>query len=266
LENGKPLLEPALRARTAHAEHQLGEHPSPETLAAYHEGRLVGEEGDRLRDHLALCADCAQLLLDFAAFPEIEVPAGTRKPTEGEVDEAWQAMQGRLGETGTATPNVVRMPQASPVSRPRPAYWAWALAASWIAVVGLGVWVFELRKENARLAQPAVDAVIADLTAGGDSTRGEPQGPKALPSGSRLLLILDAPGMPPHAGYEADLVSAEGAVLWTGKNLPRGADGSFTLDLPPGFLHPGKYQIRLYGVDDGKRQTLADFPLRIGAP
>ena len=192
MENGNPPLEPAIRALSARAERQLGLHPSPETLVAYHEGGLAGEERERLRDHLALCADCAQLLLDLAAFPEVEVPAGLRKPSDGEVEEAWQVMRGRLkaeekpGAPALPIPSNV-VPLSRPNPRPQPAYLKWALAASWLLVAGLGLWVFELRRENARLAEPAVNVAVVDLNAGGDSTRGESRDHPPLLAGNRRL-------------------------------------------------------------------------------
>jgi hypothetical protein len=280
LETPKPPLAPALRAETARAERLLRDHPSPETLAAYHEHRLPVAEEERLRDHLALCTDCAQLLLDLFAFAEPETPATPAEihgPTDVDLDVAWQSLRGRLGEAGegeaAAVPagvvsNVVPL-RRSVSSRPRPSSWTWALAASWLAVAGLGFWVFELRQENARLMEPAVNAVVADLTASGDSTRGmgEPKEP-ALPADRPLALILNAPDVPASgAGYDAQILAdgPGGPIVWTLRNLPRGTDNNFTLGLPPGSLRPGKYQIRLYSADNPRR-PLADFPLRIGVP
>jgi hypothetical protein len=291
LESRNPPLEPALRIETARAERALSPHPSPEKLAAYHERRLAGAEEERLKDHLALCTDCAQLLLDLFAFAEPETPAEAQGPTDVDRDSAWQSLRVRLGEGGEigsreapAAPasavsgvsmvsNVVplpRLPQASPVpSRPRPSPLAWALAASLLAIAGLGFWVVELRQENARLTEPEVNAVITDLATSGDATRGggEPKEPE-LPADRPLVLILNAPGIPVSAaGYEAQILAdgPAGPVIRTLRNLPRGTDKNFTLDLAPGFLRPGKYQIRLYSADTARR-PLADFPLRIGAP
>jgi hypothetical protein len=290
-----PALGPALQALAGESRRGLGDHPSPERLAAYHEGALPPGEEERLRDHLALCPDCAQLLLDLAGFPELETPAGARGLTDGEVDAAWQTMRSRLGSGGEErppAPALRRLPQPlpispmapispiSPISQVSPAAAisstapssrsVWALAASWLVVAGLSFWVVELRRENARLEEPAVNAVVSDLTANGDSTRGggESRELQTLLAGSRLLLILNAPDLPAHAGYEAEIREDRetGSVFWTGRNLHPSLEKNFTLDLGPDFLRPGKYQVRLYGVDAGKRQKLADYPLRISAP
>jgi hypothetical protein len=274
LENGKPPLEPALRALAAQAERQLGEHPSPETLGAYHEGRLAGEERERLRDHLALCTDCAQLFLDLTAFPEVEVPAGLRSPTEGDVDEAWQAMQARLGREKEQAAAALPMPSnvlplARPVPQPRPAYMTWALAASWLLVAGLSLWVFELRRENARLEEPAVNVAVAELSVEGEQVRGGERGSVRVSSiAGRTLFDADAAGLPRHSGYEVEILSGPGTghALWTGRELKRSRDDHFTLDLPPGFLSAGPYRLRLFGVDDGHREKLADYPFEIESP
>ena len=67
---GKASFREAMRARAAEARRGLGEHPPVATLVAYHGGRLSPEEEESLRDHLTLCPECQELVLDLAAFDE----------------------------------------------------------------------------------------------------------------------------------------------------------------------------------------------------
>jgi hypothetical protein len=128
-----------------------------------------------------------------------------------------------------------------------------------------------LKRENAELARPTAHVAVQDLLAAGDTTRGSGRehAPKPLPPGDRLLLFLDAAGVPAQPAYEAEIAEDRegGSVVWTERELPRDAENNnFTLDLPPGFLRPGKYRVRLYGIGDGKRQQLADYPLQVSTP
>ncbi|HZF09105.1 MAG TPA: zf-HC2 domain-containing protein [Thermoanaerobaculia bacterium] len=274
MENRKPPLEPALRALTRRAARRLDEHPSPETLAAYHEGELADAEAERLRYHLALCPECAALLLDLGAFADLAPPAGVHDLADGEVEAAWRAVQPRL-DRGRETPsasNLVRLPPpASPASTrsPRPAYFAWALAASWLAVVGLGLWVIVLQREITRSTGASAKVAVAGLSpAGGDSTRGREEPRQPVLSASRgLVLQLVAAGLPDQDGYAVEIqeTGTAGRVVWSGPAERDPVEKDFTVVLPPGFLRPGRYQVHLYGTEAGVRRRMADFPFQVGA-
>lgn len=279
MDRPKPPLPPlnaALRSLADESRQELSEHPSPEVLTAYHEGRLPAGDAERLQDHLALCHDCAELLLDLVAFLDPEPATGPSNLSDEEVGEAWQSMRSRLGGERPAEPPPLTVPTAptllrlpppvpapAPAPRPRGTAWTWALVASWLAVLGLGLWAAELRREVAGLSQPVVNAPLVELRE--DTTRGEPEKTQVLPATGGFLL-LSAAGLPVHAGYEAEILEGEaGRVLWTGRGLKRDPAGeNFSLYLPRGFLPPGSYRVRLYGVEAGKRQPLAEFPLQIG--
>ena len=267
-----PPLEPALRSLAAGARRTLDEHPRPEALAAYHEGRLAEAEAERLRDHLALCPDCAGLLLDLGAFDDLASSAGARGLTDGEVEAAWRAVQPRLEGPAAAAlaSNLVRLP--SPVSpvpsrSSRPAYFTWALAASWLMVVGLSFWVVALQREIARRSGASAEVAVAELSAtGGDSTRGreEPREP-VLPMNHRLILHLAATGLPTYGGYEVEVQDATGRVVWSGRAERDPIESDFTVDLPPGFLRPSRYQAHLYGWDARARRRMADYIFQVSA-
>ena len=61
-------LELELRAVAAAKSRELGEHPSPDELVDYHLDCLTAEEASRIQDHLSLCRECAEMVLDLAAF------------------------------------------------------------------------------------------------------------------------------------------------------------------------------------------------------
>lgn len=67
------------------------EHPPTEVLVAYHEEELSEDHKERVREHVAGCAVCARLLLDYVRFGE-EHPAD-----EAEADRAkardWDALR-----------------------------------------------------------------------------------------------------------------------------------------------------------------------------
>ena len=94
--SAKPNLQPTLQALIDRDRRGLDEHPTPETLVAYHAGELPAAEQEDLRNHLALCHDCADLLLDLVSFAEFTPPEQTPALADGEVEGAWQKFQPRL--------------------------------------------------------------------------------------------------------------------------------------------------------------------------
>lgn len=58
-----------------------GEHPSAERLVAYRAGELTAAEQEAMRDHLALCRECTDILLDLA---------GESRGPDPERDAAWE--------------------------------------------------------------------------------------------------------------------------------------------------------------------------------
>jgi len=89
----KVSFRAALRARAEEGRRGLAAHPSLAALIAYHRRRsLPGEEED-LRDHLTLCPECRELVLDLVHFGETAAAA----PTDEQVEAAWQVLRIQLG-------------------------------------------------------------------------------------------------------------------------------------------------------------------------
>ena len=69
-----------------------------------------------------------------------------------------------------------------------------------------------------------------------------------------------------YPDYELRILAGqpEERVIWSAGGLHPRELGLFVLDLPAGALPPGRYRVRLYGVDAGKRELVADYDLAIG--
>jgi putative zinc finger protein len=257
LDPEKPSFAAALRELAAGDRRELAEHPTPEQLTAYHAGELPAADEETLREHLALCRDCAELLLDLEDFPRLEPAAGVRPLTSEEVGEAWRQLRERLGpEAGGGSGEVAPVVPLRPrVPGTAPLRFAYALAAVFfLATVGLSVWVAQLRHG----LQPEGNVAFGDLRPEGEGTRGsEPE--EHYPADSRLDLLLHPLDPGNHVEFEVEIRSREsGAVLWRIAHLQ-----TLSLSIPGGCLAPGSYRIRLLGVDGGRRVKVDDFPLRI---
>ena len=53
-------VERAARELAGEAEGTVSDHPAVDQLVDFQEGRLAGEDAERVRRHLAACAECAR--------------------------------------------------------------------------------------------------------------------------------------------------------------------------------------------------------------
>lgn len=157
----KPLdLGTSLKALGAEARRNLGPHLEPEQLLAYRAGELPEAAVESIRDHLALCPDCAQLFLDLIDFESSDEPSGSGETIpEEDVETAWEEARERLVREG----RLAEAPQEVLVSPPRSVlipfeagrrtgdyagtvqHLRLALAASLAACLALSVWVVTIR-------------------------------------------------------------------------------------------------------------------------
>lgn len=73
-----PIETPAAARPAGH-----DDHPSAERLVAYRAGELGDADREAVRDHLALCRECAAIVLDLAG----------RHRDEAELDAAWERLR-----------------------------------------------------------------------------------------------------------------------------------------------------------------------------
>jgi hypothetical protein len=250
LSDEKPPLTEAIRHLAEQERRSLKDHPSPATLAAYHAGELTPEEEAELREHLALCRHCSDLLLDLAGFADLAPPPGLPELTDAEVEEDWQALQARMGEkpADVVVPfrPAARVEPKSPYQPPR---W-FAIAASLLAVAGFSFGFYERgRLQEAKLPD------LADNVVSLSTDRG-PSG-NAISSQRGGILIFDTADT--FDQYEADILVGKSKVISLQGKQPY-------LHVPGGALKPGEYQIRLFGILNGNRELAGEFPLQVNAP
>ncbi|MBI4469452.1 MAG: zf-HC2 domain-containing protein [Acidobacteria bacterium] len=145
-------LKASLRTLAEQAIKESSGHPSPEELVDYHAGRLQPESEDRLQEHLSICPDCTQLLLDLPTFTS---PGGEDEHSLSKADlsEAWARVHDRFssGErNGTPGAKAQRLVPFGLSSAAVP----YALAASLaILSITLGIWTASLWSDKRQLAR-----------------------------------------------------------------------------------------------------------------
>ena len=219
------------------------DHPPVEELAAYHHGQMAPARGEEIREHLALCPECSDLLLELEAFEADPAPGAAQVGVvDFEEAAAWRHLSDRLQAAGEP----VTAPAAAPPRRRRAApAWAPALAAAaLVACVGLGLGVAALRTEVAELRRPQGDVPIVNLEPAG-YTRSEPETVSVGP-GERFVVLLNPPSFPHPIEHRVEILDGGGRRVWAGSVRPTEA-GNFHLGLSRSFLPPGAYRIRLHG-------------------
>lgn len=274
-EEEKPSLSSELRNLTERERQALKDHPTPEQLVAYRAGELPEEEQERLRDHLAVCRDCAALLLDLADFGNLKPPAGVPELTDAQVDQAWQSMRSRIAQEDTpeaaAVPGPAKVvplrpvPPALPARVETPARSVWPRAAVWFLIAGLGILSAVLANKLQDRTKPTDKVAVAHLSPEGDGVRGggEARPKPPLSQDEDLLLIFLRPfDAEPYTSYRAQILDQEGKNRYEGPvKSERGQDPMFKV--PSGFLAPGDYCAQLSGSRNGQWQPLERYSFQI---
>jgi hypothetical protein len=225
-------------------------HPEPDELVAYCKGFLSSAEEERIQEHLALCRDCAQLVLDLRA-------ALAPAPADGEsatpaLERQWDRLQDRLGR---GRPRLVAA--GNPSIR-----MAWLLAASLLVGVGLVAWDLSLRRSLERALQPQANLQLVDLAPLNQGVRRSPEHPVEVamaPEVAKVVLLLDLGDLRRFPRYTVALADPTDRVAWRAP-ARRGEDGTFLLEMPAQSLAtPGLYRILLDGLSDGVPTRLADY-------
>lgn len=259
-------LQRAVSELLAEERRNLGPHPAPEGLAAYHRGTASPEEEERIQEHLAACPECTALLLDIAGLSN---PASGSAVSQVEVAAAWRVVRGHLRQEAAAAPSGIgRFGKAAPgARRPLRRPWLHSLAAVLLVAVGLLAYrVVWLQQRVGDLSQPQLNAPVLDLR---PSVRAEEAGATVpeVPSQARLFtLVINPFGSVSPGVYEAEIVDAAGRQVWLGRGLEANSFGSFSLALSRQTLGAGEYRLRLFSLAAGNRRPIGEYAFRVQAP
>ncbi len=266
-EEEKPSLSSGLRNLTERERQALKDHPAPEQLVAYRAGELPEAEQERLRDHLAVCRDCAALLLDLADFGNLKPPAGVPELTDAQVDQAWQAMRSRIAKEETPEPAKVvpllrPVPPAQPARVEAPARRRWLDAAAWFLIAGLGAFALLQFRDRQQL-NPDVALLFLQPDGEGVTRSGGAKSPPP-PSEREIVLIFQNFEDEPHSAYRVKIATEEGEERYS-SGLKKQND-SLPLRLLPGSLEPGRYRAQLEGTAGGDWNLLKSYTFDVAEP
>lgn len=244
-------LDAAVRAAARADQGALANHPSPHQLADYSLGAHAPEEEDLIQEHLALCPECAEVVLGLMESPAIA--GGEKALARPELAREWERLQGRVPQAAAGAESFrSRLPPSRAFRPPLPAAaLAWGLAASLVVSAGLVFWVLRLRGEIAEARGPSAEVVLAALEPEGaarERGREEPLPRFQLQSSGRLVLLLNLGDLRSFPRYRVELRNGRGEVLWQAGDVHRSEVGTFAVDLPARRFGPGSYEVRLYGA------------------
>lgn len=268
-DDEKPPLDAALRHLAEQQRRSLTSHPTPQELAAYHAGELPPEAEARILDHLAVCRECSDLLLDLSGFADLKPPEGVPDLTDQQVEEDWQALRERMRKEAPPSPprtaEVVPIRPAGPATKPGRIYPVWLpVAASLLAVLGFSFGLYQsvqvgaLEQQLDEQRQPWSPPIISlDIT---PQRSGEEKGVASMSSREGAVLSLYNDDAKIFPAYEAEIDNRATVKAVASK------EGGVSLVIPRGFLKPGSYQIRLYGIQQGQRTDVGTFKVQVNGP
>lgn len=250
-------------------------HPSPDVLVAYRAGDLTAEQDERIKDHLAICRECSQLVLDLAEFEELE-PRETIAAVDVQAEEAWQRLRPKLAAEAApagAQPVDTRPDRQDPpleesapppVLRARPPVPFWRRPAlPWALAAILALCVVGLAQRQGGQRQAEIIPLLALRANEEDATRGSADTLPTITGSAavELPLPVDSPEFP---AYDVEVVPASG-----GEAIPVGRESApistLFVSLPRQLLSDGEYRFQVYGIDGGRRDLIATFPFQVAA-
>lgn len=250
----------------------LGDPPSSDDLLAYISGQLTDEDSERIREYLAHDRITMNRFLDLIAHSG--APGDPDYVSDKVLREDWATLRRRLRLEGI---EIESEPKQASLFFTRKRLWTERMVAVaavlTIAILfGLplrdrGRQVRELvRQLDAPRLNEASFRLLPDGTRGARGETGEepPIRIRLGDVGAHLSLTLY--DSPEYEDYRLDIFdagkAANEAARWSTDAIVLLPGDTFEFGLPAGFLPPGHYVFRLYGIDDGEA-LLASYSVRL---
>lgn len=268
-----PSLSEAIRLLAERDRRSLGAHPKIEDLAAYHAGELESHTEARVREHIAVCRECSDLLLDLINFSDLTPPPGEPDLTDEEMEEDWQALRARMG-MGEEEPKPKKVAEVVPMVRPAPQpipppprrNWLPVAAAVTAAVLGVLFGLYQ-RAQVTELNRRLQDLQQIRGVAPKYLEFGTRSGDQVLEISSQAdeVVTFNPDAKETYPDPEVEILRGPD-VIAKPPLVPGGDTDSVSLQIPKGSLSPGSYQIRLYGKDEGQRTFVDQVTLQVNGP
>ncbi len=265
-----------VRALNAEARQELENHPSSDEILDYHEQVLSDDATESLRDHLAICPDCAQRALDLSVLVRPGLVLEEEDPPVGSAATEWQELEQALDQkdapAGMETAAVTSFPKAKRTIFSS-LFFAYATAALFfLTSLGLSVrlGVGSMKPRGPQAGPRLTDLQPAEVTQR-DGTI-VPAAPIEARMDNVVILVvssvdstkldLQPDGYPARVGYHAkilDLQRAERPVVVAIDDLEL-IESNCTIEIPRGSLKAGSYGIQLYTADG---DLLSEYELQV---
>jgi len=246
----KPAFEDALKVLAARKRQELGEHPSPDHLLAYHVGKLESEETGRVQDHLAICGECSQFVLQLGVNPNPESGRQALSISRQEVESNWEMLEDAIEKESLGPSSVKPF-----FHRLRFAYSLAALLM--LGLLGLTAWMITNQDPMIRVNVPH-EVLTSNLTRGGTEPDLVLQ-----TDGRRRYLLIQNPGTSDYSEYRIELIDkGTDRILWRSRETSSLPDGDFSLEFNE-LPAPGLYVILLTGLDGDEEVELARYTLTV---
>ncbi|MCP3957359.1 MAG: hypothetical protein GY719_05865 [bacterium] len=232
-------------------------HLSLADLAAYHERRLPEPKRDTIRDHLATCPRCADMLLDMSKLEETHAFRSDSRQEQSRL-ALRPILEKRVAPTlPTSAKKETRFGgtrrfRASMVLRLLPTAAALFFAFSYFQTA------FELRKtvdELRRSEESQINPALLVLSPDGENRPGpyEPSPTLSLAPGERGWLQLNADGLTGFQEVQFRFIQLpEQFVVWQRNGIQARDSRSLRFEVSTAYVTSGEFRIELFGIPMGR--------------